>query len=289
MIRLLSPLALQVVPAAVMAGLRQFSTNLTSQITTTFSNQPQHVLDAKSIPSSIFSSLLDRLLRVNEAAHAAARILVHAPDRTLMRQDWRKYVNCKSIVEREVPCSSAAVLRILEDEILSLLQPEPDELHPGETSPSPGSEEEVALATTESVLDRWTQFLASLPLRFPHTPPRLFLLCVGAVASAALRDMTMAGGESFGGWWVVRCWIDEWIGWTAERGGFLRHGEEYPTKAALSMNGGRLSVDGGTVDGEDELGPDDSGVSLREEGISPEEANGHKSMESTGADIDLHL
>lgn len=266
MIELLSPLALQVVPAAVMSALRQFSASLTSHISATFANQPPHVIEAKTEPSAIFSSLLDRLLRVNEAAHAAARILVHSPDRTLMRQDWRKYVNCKAIVEREVPCSAAAVQRILEDEIINLLQPQPEGPHGRDITPSPGGEDDIdSLATTESVLDRWTQFLAQLPHRFPHVSPRLFLLSVGAVASAALRDMTMAGGESFGGWWVVRCWIDEWIGWTAERGGFLRHGEEETPKPAV--NGNHINDGNGTDEHDSELGPDDSGVSLREEGF----------------------
>ncbi|KAF8472458.1 RFX DNA-binding domain-containing protein [Kalaharituber pfeilii] len=265
MIELLSPLALQVVPAAVMSALRQFSASLTSHISTAFANMPPHVIEAKVEPSAIFSSLLERLLRVNEAAHAAARILVHSPDRTLMRQDWRKYVNCKAIVDREVPCSAAAVQRILEDEIINLLQPQPEGPNQRDATPSPGAEDDESLATTESVLDRWTQFLAQLPHRFPQVSPRLFLLSVGAVASAALRDMTMAGGESFGGWWVVRCWIDEWIAWTAERGGFLRHGEEPPAKSPSLANGHQGVADGAGTNSESELGPDDSGVSLREE------------------------
>jgi len=41
------------------------------------------------------------------------------------------------------------------------------------------------------------------------------------VGAGALRDITVAGGEGFGAWWVVRCWMDEWMGWIAEKGGFL--------------------------------------------------------------------
>lgn len=262
MIELLSPLALQVVPSAVMSALKQFSASLTSHISATFANQPSHVIQAKAEPSAIFSSLLDRLLRVNEAAHAAARILVHAPDRALMRQDWCNYVNCKVIVEREVPCSAAAVQRILEDEIISLLQPQSEGSQVRNITPSSGdAEDEIeSLTTTESVLDRWTHFLAQLPHRFPHVSPRLFLLSVGAVASAALRDMTMTGAKSFGSWWVVRCWVDEWIGWTAERGGFLQHGEQKHL-----IDGANTNDNNGSD--ESEIGPDDSGVSLREEGL----------------------
>ena len=64
---------------------------------------------------------------------------------------------------------------------------------------------------------------------------------------------------------MVRCWIDEWIGWTAERGGFLRHGDEELSKGDSIPNDHHGIQDGGGTNSESELGPDDSRVSLREE------------------------
>ncbi|CAZ81462.1 unnamed protein product [Tuber melanosporum] len=259
MIRLLSPLALQVVPPFVVTALRHLSTNLTSHISMTFAVQPQHVIDAKIVPSSIFSSLLDRLLRVNDAAHAAARFLGNPPDREQMVKDWKDYVNAQTIVDRELPCGSATVREILQTEVITLLQPP-------STSVNGIPEVEDGSASTESVLDRWTQFLTYLPHRFPGTDPRLFNLCLGAAASAALRDLTTNGAVSFGSWWVVRCWVDEWMGWLAERGGFLRHSSE----SSIHIGGGhvgaeeeRVSVEADLIDNGDELGHDDSGISLR--------------------------
>lgn len=75
--------------------------------------------------------------------------------------------------------------------------------------------------STEPVLDLWSNFLSSLPHRFPTIEPRLFLLCMGAVESSVLRDITVAGGEGFGALWVVRCWVDEMMRFLCERGGFL--------------------------------------------------------------------
>jgi hypothetical protein len=74
---------------------------------------------------------------------------------------------------------------------------------------------------TQGVLDQWAMWLCELPARFPRVPPRVFLWCMESVGAGALRDITVAGGEGFGAWWVVRCWMDEWMGWIADKGGFL--------------------------------------------------------------------
>lgn len=74
---------------------------------------------------------------------------------------------------------------------------------------------------TQGVLDQWAMWLCKLPERFPNVPPRVFLWCMESVGAGALRDITVAGGEGFGAWWVVRCWMDEWMGWIAEKGGLL--------------------------------------------------------------------
>jgi len=224
MIKMLSPHSLSVVPPQVLHALRQISQTLPNQISEAFSSQPAHVLEAKMTPARIFSSLLDRMLRVNEAAHASARILSHAPDRRLMRNDWQAFVNAKSIVARELPCRAPEVIDILNTEVIKLLFPDGGEndkdlgLTNGLT-PEPVETD----SSTETILDHWVQFLSSLPSRFPNVTPRMFMLTIGAVESACLRDITMAGGEGFGGWWVIRCWIDEWLAWTAERSGFLRY------------------------------------------------------------------
>lgn len=253
MIRLLSPLALQVVPSFVLTALRQLSTNLATHISVTFSACSEHIIQAKLVPATIFASLLDRLLRVNDAAHAAARFLGNPPDREQMIKDWQAYVNAQMIVDREIPCHAPLVKNILESEIPNLLQP-----GCRERSPAPGIEDG---ASTESVLDKWTNFLTSLPDRFGVNSPRYFNICLGAVSSASLRDLTTNGAISFGSWWVVRCWIDEWMSWQAERGGFLSHG-------AVRRNGDRRSEISDIMDTSEDLAHDDSGISLKDDNIN---------------------
>ena len=97
---------------------------------------------------------------------------------------------------------------------------------------------------TQGVLDQWAMWLCKLPERFPKVPPRVFLWCMESVGAGALRDITVAGGEGFGAWWVVRCWMDEWMGWIAEKGGFLDMDSETELTGHIFSNHPRGGVEG---------------------------------------------
>jgi regulatory factor X len=168
-----------------------------------------------------------------------------------MRSDWLRFVSPKAIVQRELPCGESLAETILREEVVNLLSPEQkfstngqngdnspirtpprkrqrqdpptfgfDDL---ETETLPSSD---GVSMTQGVLDQWAMWLCKLPERFPKVPPRVFLWCMESVGAGALRDITVAGGEGFGAWWVVRCWMDEWMGWIAEKGGFLEMDSE---------------------------------------------------------------
>jgi len=96
---------------------------------------------------------------------------------------------------------------------------------------------------TQGVLDQWAMWLCKLPERFPKVPPRVFLWCMESVGAGALRDITVAGGEGFGAWWVVRCWMDEWMGWIAEKGGFLDMDSETELIGNIISNNPRVEED----------------------------------------------
>ena len=76
-------------------------------------------------------------------------------------------------------------------------------------------------SSTEGVLDRWTNYLSSLPSHIPVSDARLLLHYFEEVGSAALRDIIMAQALSFGSWWVSKVWVDEMLQWLAEKGGFM--------------------------------------------------------------------
>lgn len=242
--KILTPLCHQVIPPEIFTTLRNLSMTLLPNIHQSLASYAPHLLQAKLLPAGQFASLLARLLRVNETAHAAARFLTNSADRELMRMDWIRFVDSKAISHRELSCGEEEVVVIL-DEILGLLGPSKSNqgrsTHLESPTPEHGngkvSELMAALgglepalelnhngnikSSTEPVLDLWSNYLSSLPQRFPNIEPRLFLLCMGAVESSILRDITVAGGEGFGALWVVRCWVDEMMRFLCERGGFL--------------------------------------------------------------------
>ena len=235
MIQFVAPLALQVVPDRVIETFRAISDKLGLHITNTFQNLPQHVRDAKLGPAVIFAGLLDRLLRVNATAHAAANMLTNDANREQMWQDWVLNVKPTKVVESSLPgCGYTRVLQILTTDIRDLLGPLSTTAYIGmnpifATATHSGSvnvssqhaHPEMNDNSTEGVLDRWTSFLQNLPSRFPAADARLLLHCVGEVGSAALRDITMAQSLSFGAWWVTKVWVDEMLQWLAEKGGFM--------------------------------------------------------------------
>ena len=236
MIRFVSPLALQVMPPKVTETFRNISNRLNIHISTTFQNHPQHVRDAKLGPATIFAGLIDRLLRVNATAHAAANMLTNDANRDQMWRDWVYYVKPVSVVESSLPDRGyTRTLRILTTDVCELLGPLGVISYPGMQSiysnaassegmdHSRQSHQEMDDSSTSGVLDRWTTFLYDLPSRFPGVDARLLLHCVGEVGSAALRDITMAQALSFGSWWVTKVWVDEMLQWMAEKGGFLEH------------------------------------------------------------------
>lgn len=241
---MLSPLALQDVPIQVISGLKSLSQFLPQHLTNSLGSFDR-MLQVKLQPAQSFCNLLDRLIRANEACLNASKILVDPIETRKMREDWSRFVDPKAIVQREVPCGGADAQKIFGDEIVQLLAAgelgEDLELEilkdvskregsfangefpqqSSETASGAGENRDGAISKSEVVVLKWAQYLSSLPWRFPQVPPRLFLLCMSGLLTASLRDISMNGGEGFGAWWVVRCWIDEWMGWSAEMGGFL--------------------------------------------------------------------
>ena len=124
MVRFVAPLALQVVPHRVLDTFKAISGKLTTHIEATFQNLPQHVRDAKLAPATLFAGLLDRLLRVNATAHAAANMLTSDINREQMWQDWCLHVKPGKVVEASLAnIGECRTLWILTRDVRDLLGP----------------------------------------------------------------------------------------------------------------------------------------------------------------------
>ena len=238
MVRFVAPLALQVVPHRVLDTFKAISNKLTDHIAVTFQNLPQHVRDAKLGPAIPFTGLLDRLLRVNATAHAAANMLTSDANREQMWQDWCLHVKPRKVVESALATNGfCRTLWILTRDVRNLLGPlqciswegMEDCYHKANREAPPNFSQHGHPEhddSTEGVLDRWTDFLYSLPSRFPRADARELIDRVSQVCNAALRDITMAQALSFGSWWITKCWMDEMLMWIAEKGGFMEHSSD---------------------------------------------------------------
>lgn len=236
MTRFVERLALQVVPVKGIDTFRAISVKLESHISAIFQNHPQHVRNARVAPATLFAGLLDRLLRVNSAAHAAANILSNDANRAQMWYDWVCYVQPNKVVETCIFAKGhTRTMRILGIEMCGLLGQSRETTYPEmlplfhlasketktrlDFSPtSPACKDDNS---TEGVLDRWVNFLHWLPSRFPEAGPSELLYMINLVSTAALRDITMAQAVSFGSWWVTKVWVDEMMYWLTEKAGFL--------------------------------------------------------------------
>jgi regulatory factor X len=175
---------------------------------------------------------LDRMCRVNLTAHAAANMLSHPPNRDQMYEDWISMVRLRKVAECIPTRAMDDVVTLLLTELRELLDPvsvpwEVESVTPyGDISSRNVNQRESSIhldSSTENVLDRWVNFLVSIPGRFSYASPEDIIWCVERVGTAVMRDLTIKSGQSFGSWWVTKCWIDEMISFMAEKGGFMEY------------------------------------------------------------------
>lgn len=142
-----------------------------------------------------FAEMIDRLLRLNESAQAAMRVFT-SEEVVAMKHEWEMAIT--PAASRDTPCCRELSAQFLGQDVPSLLS-----------------------LRNEKPLEHWARWITGIKDRFPSIGPRIFALHAGAVSTAALRDLNRAGCTTFGAWWVVRCWLDDWMAWTAEYSDYL--------------------------------------------------------------------
>lgn len=288
MISFVSPLALQVVPLLVLKTFKAISTKLTRHIISVFQMHPLHVRKARLFPATVFANLLDRLARVNEAAHAAANMLTNDANREQMWRDWVHHVRAKHVAQDTLTLRTAEMLKIVDiivHDIRELLTPLTTYQHhtaldlyvnapryfPQDTSSyvAPPLEDPA-----EGILDRWANFLYSLPARFPKVDGKMIVHYMTLASDAAIRDITVAQALSFGSWWITKVWVDEMLLWLVENGGFMDYDPADPEKTSRSAQPSGFAVAEDAVS--DLLGDD----SRPQTAMSGSAANAHSRMNS---------
>ncbi|KAI2615904.1 RFX DNA-binding domain-containing protein [Hypoxylon sp. NC1633] len=251
--QIIAEIALQAIPKSVLNTLRTISERLVLHIRDSYQGLPKHTLDAKEAPATLFAGLLDRALRVNLTAHAAANMLLNPANRDQMYMDWILTVRLLKVAENVPTRGMDDVARLLLEEIRGLVHPQnvPWEV---ETLTIYGdllqSQDAVSTArasdgvTLDNVLDGWVVFLRSLQGRFPYATPAEIVKGVERVGNTVMRDITMSQGKSFGSWWVTKCWIDEMVSFLAEYGGFIQTRTTNTSVAGIGRPSATIPVEG---------------------------------------------
>lgn len=207
MLKMLTRLQLEPVPDAIVNPLRrivkEYAINLAATLRDKF---PEHFVKMKMTTARHFIAMLGRFLRTIEYGRSACKIVSSGMERSLMLSDWLR-VDLKAIVKREVPCATdyeSFFNELFNDRIIKLFEGPPQ-----------------TTSSRASGLAPFAAFFTELPSRFPDVSPWLFLLVCSNFISTCLREMSLLGGQSFGSWWVLFCWADEFIMWFLELGGYL--------------------------------------------------------------------
>ncbi|KIW09123.1 uncharacterized protein PV09_00065 [Verruconis gallopava] len=224
MLTFIARIALQVLPAPALVFFGTISQNLHAHIVKTFSGLPLHVLEARLEPATRFCELVNRMIKVNNAAHAASQVLELGQHRDQLHHEWLMYINPKRLMEGELPgCGYEQTFKILTEDMARILRPLAPQSPATYEDGLPFPNSEAQGDTADNYIDRIDALLRSLPLRFPGASARTIVDCVKNLGTAAMREFTMQGANTFHAWWIVKVFIDEYSQWLVTSGGFLAH------------------------------------------------------------------
>lgn len=202
--KMLARLHPQNVPSVIVEPLNKLAKEFLPRLSELLSDKfPAHFVNLKVGLAKQFIDLLTRLLRCIESASHISAILSNSSEKVVMLNDWL-LLDIPDIVMRELPCRNLdmeVIIEVLDTQLVKLF----------EETPKPSG----------PVMARYLEFLFELPEKFPSTSPWLFLLLASNVLTTCIREMTLAGSRSFKSWWILRCWVDEFIKWSMELGGYL--------------------------------------------------------------------
>lgn len=192
------------IPLDLLMLLKQVAEGfLKAMLTNLINNKAnKYLMELKLKLAKVFTNMLKRLIRVIESNKATIRILQDETDKHNIVADWME-LNIDEIVRREILCSEINVgvaVNVLKHEVVELLTKEGD---------------------ASQLMMLMLHFLTTLPAKFSGVNPRLFIVMGQNLLSTCLRELLFNQAKGFGAWWVIRVWVDDFIMWCFELGGFL--------------------------------------------------------------------
>ncbi|CUM63276.1 uncharacterized protein PRCAT00000847001 [Priceomyces carsonii] len=207
MAKMLAKLHLQNVPDEVLQQLKLIASQYVDKLIGSLQSKvPKSFIMVKYHLAQQFISILSRLIKVIETGQSALKILSNDSEKQAMLDDWMR-LDMREIVLREVHSSQRnceALLDKIQGDFVNVFAPlSKDPEFNGSLGPA-------------------ARFLSEIPGKFPNCNPRLFVLIATNLLTTFLREISFISGQSFGAWWIIKCWIDEYFNWMFELGGYLQ-------------------------------------------------------------------
>lgn len=195
-------------------AFRTLSVRLVPTVKAAYADRPPHLQRAMLRAARPFEEILLRFVRLYELVQPVVKIFSCPTSRWQMHRDWVGVLDRRWLVQNVLPASGhVETLRVLEEEVKNLLEPESE------------SEQDARRARclgTQEILLRWAGLLKTLPQRFPGVSTLDLITHVKMISTAALQEMTIKGCESLTHWSLTKSWFDELVDFFAEVGGFVR-------------------------------------------------------------------
>lgn len=230
MAKMLNRVYLRPVPPPILQRLKDIADNLIQHLSDSLRNKMHKEFISSKIKSALkFVSILTRMIAVIQTRDLAARYLRNQDSRRAMLESWQ-VVNVQEMVEHLVPCQerTSFLLHILVNEVLNILS-----------------------SSTDAVAD-CANLVAELPSRFPEPNLRFYLVTAGSLLTALLIETGLHGGTAKDAWYAVICWVDEFMKFCLELGGYFS-GELDPGAASRQASQNDSSMAGDDTDRNESL------------------------------------
>lgn len=202
------------IPGIVLDKLSQFSTSYLDLVSKATIDLPTTIVLNKKRIASQFIRLVKRLINVIDTGKHASDQLSSHETRLAMCRDWNKFINIKELISTEFAHFHDKTIidqlnDFVENEMLSMLlkKSSEHELHEG--------------INEGTMLVKFAKKLCDLLQSWKHLPARLVILNMISLTTTALRNLSLSNSEMFGPWWILKAFVDEWLFWCGEVGGFL--------------------------------------------------------------------
>lgn len=203
------------IPRIVLDKLSHFSATYLDLVSKSTIDLPLPVVTSKKRMVTKFTQLVKRLIKVIDTGKHASKVLETEQVRASMHRDWECFVNIDEILDWELvymqdqyPNIRNKVTEFLQKNLLEILAPREAGLLEG------NSNRTIRLTILAKKL---SVFLTT----WDDIPAKLVALTMVSLTTSILRSLSLNSAGSFGAWWIIKCFIDEWIYWCGEIGFFL--------------------------------------------------------------------